>query len=280
MACVGTRCLGLQGDNLLKLLEHFQPEMPDHLLCYQCCSFHHKWKVMTGQHNECYFTNGRVSVGLRMLTFVDVQHAMNAHLYGQRHQIPFIRFTYHGKEEAAHHRTYQDAELRLSGNDILLVQRLRPLLDVRYYSKRMVPIPRARFEDPFTLCPHLHYTALLTQIPAMLANAFLKCPVCATEIEARLASRFQTHTTICVNITAVRLLGPCRTPNERQWRLHIEGMHNRFEKPLVNDEAQRVLWPRYQESTPLPRSPWFRRWFARRPTSPHPPADPPDSDIV
>lgn len=38
---VGHQFLKLQCEELIKLLENFEPDMPDHLLCYQCCTFHH-----------------------------------------------------------------------------------------------------------------------------------------------------------------------------------------------------------------------------------------------
>ncbi|KAK2739071.1 hypothetical protein FQN55_009604 [Onygenales sp. PD_40] len=183
LACVGRQYLELQGHDRVKLLEHFQPEMPDHLLCYQCCTFHHKWKVMTGEHYDCTFTSGWVSMGVEMLLFADEQHALNAHLYGQKHQIPSIPFTYRANEESAYRRTDQDAELRISGDDILLVRR-------------------------------------------------------------------------------------------------IEGAGNRFKDSLVNGQARRVLWQRYQERIRLARSPWLRGRLARRPTFPRSLADLPDSDTA
>lgn len=237
---LGHRALNLHGEELINLLEHFQPDMPHHLLCYQCCTFHLKLNLRNLQHENCALSNGYVSTATQRVLFTDAQAVMNYHLHGKLHSIPRQTAFHYARESNRGFAIVEDSELAISENEVILNQRIGVTFD---RAKKKLPATSPR-NVPFYLCPHLRCGQIFeTPLDGM---TFLKCPVCATEIKTY-HSLFGDRCNE-LEITIWRLLGPCRSPLESQWR-RVTEHSSRTRAALAITDASAAARPRFRDTS-------------------------------
>ncbi|EAS29120.3 uncharacterized protein CIMG_07866 [Coccidioides immitis RS] len=125
LGVIGERAFELSGNELYKFLSRLQSGMPNHILCYQCAKFHHKFLVEQSWHLECERRNRCMETAFGQFPFTDAQQVMNYHFYGTRHWLfPGITVYYEDDSPDNDFRGWELVDLRISGEDLLLRQQI------------------------------------------------------------------------------------------------------------------------------------------------------------
>jgi hypothetical protein len=116
---VGRGFLNLKRKDRLKLLTLLQPDMPNHVLCYQCAVFHCKCSSYQQCHREAALP---ATDGAYWLPFSWALQLMNRHYYGQNHKVPadIIHFNRLKKYPGFSRQTTFD--FRISTGDLIIRQ--------------------------------------------------------------------------------------------------------------------------------------------------------------
>ncbi|EFW16032.1 conserved hypothetical protein [Coccidioides posadasii str. Silveira] len=245
LGVIGERAFELSGNELYKFLSRLQSGMPNHILCYQCAKFHHKFLVEQSWHLECERRNRCMETAFGQFPFTDAQQVMNYHFYGTRHWLfPGITVYYEDDSPDDNFRGWELVDLRISGEDLLLRQQIAVSF---HHSQTRPPEAGTALNYPFRLCAHLDCWQVF-KFPRC-ERVFLKCPVCKTEISTCRNPLDKEHEWI--DITIWRVLGSCRNPTERQWRL-LTRRCRRARKPLFITRGSAVIWQRFANSPRLP----------------------------
>jgi hypothetical protein len=227
------------GDRLA-LLELLQSDMPNHLLCYQCSTFHHKASIKDGMHRDCGTRNGYILWGETVLLFTDAQQVMNSHLYGRSHVLsPGVVFC-QDHTSGSKSILKEITELRVSGDDVLLRRQI-------HAGGRWGALGKRRVKGrPFRLCSHISYAEEFNPTPGEWV--YLICPTCETEIEAIWSvGEHQDY----LSLYMWSSLGRCRNPYETQWCLSTNGSRGPSQ-PLRRTFRNGEVMLRFHSSPPIP----------------------------
>jgi hypothetical protein len=224
LVALGNKYLKLEKSDRLCFLKTMEQQLPDHLLCHSCLSFHrrHRYRSSCGLQREslCFRRSGVFHYGLRgnfTLLFSDVQQVMNHHRFGESHGFSAKEVNYRrtGKLDRFSLFTTESAEVRISNNKLLLRtdSRIRfPLLDNQL---KMVAI-----YAPLEFCPHLSDLELNLLSFSGRKKTFVKCSECKTE--TRIRTMAVTDAEDEIHTTSWYTLGSCWDsfdPDDAQWKV-------------------------------------------------------------
>ncbi|KAL1959440.1 hypothetical protein VTO42DRAFT_2243 [Malbranchea cinnamomea] len=266
---LGRQCLQLDLQERIQLLKHFEANMPRHILCFACGSFHLKRDRFHSYHPVCR-ASGAWDQGRAVVTyirFLDVKQIANQWRFGGKHQaMPHVI-----SGESSIDDTHISWEYRYSDACLLLQERVTVTLD-EYSDYEDLSV-----YDPCPHTPTIYYhdeTMPITSEDNFLLYvsadrpSFLRCPCCQIEVSAAISSDRNGDKKL--QLVVWRFLGTGHDPYSLSMPTIGPPVRQSLPLMILPDEGWGVLKSRFEAaprlSDPL-RPPWYREYFHRAKTS-------------
>lgn len=214
LAVLGTQFIKVEKPYKLQYLKAIQQEVPNHLLCHVCMSFHPRRRHRSGcswlGEPTCFSESGVFSYGLRgnfTLLFPDIQQIMNHHRFGKRYGFSAqeISYTWFGKISPFSVFTRESADAIIADDKLLL--RTDSRCRYSWFSNQ---VKMLAVYAPIRFCPHLSDKDLNLFSFSKRQKTFAKCSVCNTEVRIQITPVGGSDSE--VQTTSWYTFGSCRDP--------------------------------------------------------------------
>ena len=231
LAILGTQFLKVKKPYKLQYLKAIQEQVPNHLICHACVSFHPRRAHRSGRgwfaEPKCFHEAGKFNYGLRgrfSLLFPDIQQIMNRRRFGENYGFSTKEISYKraGKMETTHSWSGETscslsiektAEAKFSGNNLLLRTESRCKFPWFNAQAKMIAI-----YAPINFCPHISDKELNFSSFSRRKKTYAKCSVCDSEFRIKINHVDSFLKEVCT--TSWYTLGSWRDPfdsDNLQW---------------------------------------------------------------
>lgn len=226
LTAIGSKVFKLEKPHRLCCLEALESQLPNHLICHICVSFHPRRRrrstVLVYREPTCFRESGVFQYGIRefSLLFSDVQQIMNRHRFGEKHGISVKDIAYRRTSNCTRFPMLitETAEARISGGELLL--RTDSRSQFHCYDRQL---KMAAIYASHEFCPHASDTEMDLYTFTKSEKPFIRCSLCKTETRIRIRKFDTSYNEL--QITSWYTLGSCRDPfdpDDPQWRAVTE----------------------------------------------------------